>query len=727
MLDVHQTLADELALPKRQISGALKLFAEGGTVPFVARYRKEQTGGMDETQLRSLLERHQYLTELEDRKKAILQSIDEQDKLTEELGARIEATVQKAELEDLYLPYRPKRRTRATAARERGLEPLAAWIRTQNQSGAKGVDLENEAARYVDSGREIATPQDALQGASDILAEDVSESARHRAWIRDYLLEHGAFISKFKRGHPEGTTQFETYRDFRARVRDIAAHQMLALRRGESEGVLNLTLSFDERDILDYLGQREIRTHDSVLRPFLSAMLADAFDRLMKNTLAGDVRLQKKQEADAASVETFAANLRELLLAPPAGMRPTMGIDPGYRTGCKLAVLDETGKFLEHTTVFPHGSERQQQEAADALRTLVRRHGIELVAVGNGTAGRETEQFAANVLAEVDEPPICVLVSEAGASVYSASEVAIEEFPDLDVTVRGAISIGRRLQDPLAELVKIDPKSIGVGQYQHDVDQNLLRQKLEDTVESCVNFVGVDLNMASKELLRFVAGITPSVAENMVAHRNERGAFATRREVMDVRGFGPKTFEQAAGFLRIRGGDHPLDNTGVHPESYPVVERMARDLDVALEEMTGVPERLQRLDLQRYTGEDVGLPTLRDIVAELEKPGRDPREAFQYARFREDVTTISDLDEEMVLEGVVTNVTNFGAFVDIGVKRDGLVHISQLADRFVKDPTDVVKVGQVVRVRVTDVDEKLNRISLSMRFGENGSRGRRKG
>lgn len=720
MLDIPRALAEELSLPKWQIDNALKLLDEGGTVPFIARYRKEQTGGMDEIQLRSLLERHQYLTELEDRKDAILQSIDEQGKLTQDLRARIGAAAQKAELEDLYLPYRPKRRTRGTMARERGLEPLAAWIREQNERGSKGVDLLREAGRYVDPEKDVETREDALQGASDILAEEAAETAAYRAWIRDYLLEHGTFTSRVKRKHKKGTTQFETYRDFRAPVKHIAAHQMLALRRGEEAGVLTVKLSFDEDRVLDYLAKREIRTQDRSLRDFLTAMLADAFDRLMKKTLIGDVRQLKKQEADAASVETFAANLRELLLAPPAGMRPTLGIDPGYRTGCKLAVLDETGKFLEHSTIYPHGSERQQQDAATAIRRLVAQHDIELVAVGNGTAGRETEQFVTKALDGTDEAPTCVLVSEAGASIYSASDVAIEEFPNLDLTIRGAISIGRRLQDPLAELVKIDPKSIGVGQYQHDVDQNLLQQKLEETVEDCVNFVGVDLNMASKELLGFVAGITSSTAENIVGHRNDHGTFSTRKDLLDVSRFGPKTFEQAAGFLRIRGGDNPLDNTGVHPESYPIVERMSNDLGVATEDIIGASDRVERLDLRKYTTDGIGLPTLRDIVAELEKPGRDPREAFRYARFRADVTKVSDLEEDMVLEGVVTNVTNFGAFVDLGVKRDGLVHISQLADRFVKDPTNVVKVGEVVTVRVTKIDEKLNRIGLSMRLGEKG-------
>ncbi|MEX0601677.1 MAG: Tex-like N-terminal domain-containing protein, partial [Rhodothermales bacterium] len=500
-LDIRRALAKQLALEPWRINNALELFDGGGTVPFVARYRKEQTGGMDEIQLRSLLERHQYLTELEDRKDVILQSIEEQGKLTDDLLRRIESAAQKAELEDLYLPFRPKRRTRATAARERGLEPLAEWIQKQNESITTGVDLLAEAGGYVDADREVPTPEDALQGASDILAEGVAETANYRARIRRYLLKQGVFTSQIKGRYKKGTTQFETYRDFRVPVKDVAAHQLLALLRGEDEGILTVKLSFDEERVLAYLADREVRTPDPTLRGFLTTMVADAFGRLMKNTLVGDVRQQKKQEADAASVATFAANLRELLLAAPAGMRPTLGIDPGYRTGCKLAVLDETGKFLEHATIFPHGSEVRQEDASRALSELAARHDIELVAVGNGTAGRETEQFASKVLSEGGDTPVCVLVSEAGASVYSASEVAIDEFPDLDVTVRGAISIGRRLQDPLAELVKIDPRSIGVGQYQHDVDQNLLQRKLEETVESCVNYVGVDLNMASRELL----------------------------------------------------------------------------------------------------------------------------------------------------------------------------------------------------------------------------------
>ena len=715
MLDIPQHLARELKVEHWQIRSAMELFAEGATVPFVARYRKERTGGLDEVVLRALLDRHRYLTELEARKEVILKSIDEQGKLTPELRAQIEGSEQKAELEDLYLPYRPRRRTRATIAREKGLDGLADWVRLGNRPGRPEQPLHEAAAAYVRPGDGVASVDEALQGASDILAEEVAEQAALRAYLRDYLLVHGTFVARVKDEHPVGTTQFEMYRDYRVPVRDIAAHNMLALRRGEAEGMLYFDLAFDEAHVRSYLAEQEIRADDPALRRFLEAMLEDAFQRLLKPAIVGDVRLQKKQEADETSVRTFAANLRDLLLASPAGMRPTLAIDPGFRTGCKVAVLDRTGRFLAYRTIHPHTSDRRRAEAAETLTALLEQYAVELVAIGNGTAGRETDQFVGEVLAGLKQAPIKVMVSEAGASVYSASPLAGEEFPDLDLTMRSAISIGRRLQDPLAELVKIDPKSIGVGQYQHDVDQTLLREKLEETIESCVNYVGVDLNMASAELLRYVAGITPAVARNIVAYRDTHGPFDVRKGLLDVPRFGPRTFEQAAGFLRIRDGRNPLDNTAVHPESYGVVEAIARDLDVPLGRITQVPDQLKTLDLQHYVTDTTGLPTLHDILAELEKPGRDPREAFQYAAFRDDVTKITDLEPGMMLEGVVTNVTNFGAFVDIGVHRDGLVHISQLADRFVKDPAEVVKVGEVVRVRVVDVDEKLKRISLSMR------------
>ena len=713
--DIPRVIAAELSLKPQDVRNALELAAEGGTVPFIARYRKERTGEMNETQLRAVLDRFSYLTELHERKAAILRSIDEQGKLTEELKNRIEASLQKSELEDLYLPYKPKKRTRATVAREKGLEPLARLIAAHNAPDAPPIDLQSEAAAYVVAGHDVSTSADALQGASDILAEEVSENADYRRHLREYLLDNGYFVSRIKEEYAPGTTKFEMYRAFKAKVKDIAPHSILALRRGENEGVLTFTIVFEEQAVASYLQSAAIRSRQRELVEFYRAMLADAFDRLMKTALIGEIRLEKKISADRESTQTFETNLRNLLLASPAGMKPTLGIDPGFRTGCKVAALDRTGKFLEHGTIFPHKSEAERAGAASTLKRLIERHRIELIAIGNGTAGRDTDEFVAQVISTLDKKPVKVMVSETGASVYSAGQAAIEEFPDLDVTVRGAISIARRLQDPLAELVKIDPKSIGVGQYQHDVDQKLLRRKLEETVESCVNYVGVDLNLASRELLGFVSGMSPAVARNVVAHRNEKGAFRTRQELLNVARFGPKTFEQSAGFLRIRDGANPLDNTAVHPESYRIVERIAADLGVPLQQITRSTDKLKTVDLRRYVTAEAGEPTLRDIIAELEKPGRDPREEFRYAEFKEGVREIKDLFPGMILEGVVTNVANFGAFVDVGVHQDGLVHVSQLADKFVTDPKQVVKVGQIVKVRVLEVDEPLKRISLSMR------------
>ncbi len=727
MLDIPLILATELNLNANQVRNALELQAEGGTIPFIARYRKERTGEMNEVVLRALFDRHAYLQELEDRKRAILESIGEQGKLTDELRKAIEACMQKTELEDLYLPYKPKRRTRATIARERGLEPLAERIRSLNQPDAPAVSLLDEAASFVDAEREVPTAADALAGASDILAEEISERADLRAYIREYLTNDGVFVSRVKDEFPVGTTKFEMYRDFKAPVKSIAAHSMLALRRGENEGVLYFELSYDDAHITEYLERKEIHANTPEVREFLKTMLRDAFDRLMKFSLVGEVRFEKKQQADVESIRTFEANLRELLLSSPAGLKPTLGVDPGFRTGCKVAALDNTGKFLEYQNVFPHQSAGERERAARTVRTMIEKYGIELVAIGNGTAGRETEEFIGEVIAGMERKPVKVMVNESGASVYSASEVAIDEFPDLDITVRGAISIARRLQDPLAELVKIDPKSIGVGQYQHDVDQRLLKKKLEETVESCVNYVGVDINTASKELLGYVAGITSSVAKSIVAHRNENGPFASRAALLKVAKFGPKTFEQAAGFLRIRDGANPLDNTAVHPERYDLVERIAADLAITPDQVTRVPDRLKSLDLRRYVTDTVGEPTLRDILAELEKPGRDPRAEFRYATFKEGIKEIKDLRAGMELEGVVTNVANFGAFVDIGVHQDGLVHISQLADRYVEDPKTVVKVGQVVRVRVLEVNESLKRIGLSMKSADGGGGGKGQG
>lgn len=716
MINIPQRLAEELSLRSFQISNALELFAEGATVPFIARYRKERTGEMDEVQLRELFDRFTYLTELEERKKSILDSIKSQGKLTEELKNKIEVCLQKNELEDLYLPYRPKRRTKATIAKEKGLGALAEFIAALNQPNTKAASLEAEAKKFLSEEKGVKTVEEALQGASDILAEEVAERAEFRAYLREFFLNSGVFVSRIKGDYPEGSTKFEMYRNYQAKITKIAPHNLLALYRGEAEGILSFDLSFDEESVQQYLESQTIRTQAKPVREFYRSMLKDAFNRLMKTSIISEVRSQKKQEADIESIKTFETNLRELLLSAPAGMKPTLAIDPGFRTGCKVSVLDQTGKFLKYEAIFPHTGAEKRKQAAVTLKQLIKQYQIELIAIGNGTASRETDEFVAEVLTTLERTPIKVIVNESGASIYSASNVAIAEFPNLDVTVRGAISIGRRLQDPLAELVKIDPKSIGVGQYQHDVDQKLLKKKLDETVESCVNYVGVDLNTASKELLMFVSGVSSTVANNIVTYRNENGAFKERKSLLKVPKLGAKTFEQAAGFLRIRDGKNPLDNTAVHPESYTVLEAIAKDLNVPLTQTAQIAAQLKS-NLQKYVTDAIGEPTLRDIISELEKPGRDPRAEFKYATFKEGIKEISDLKLGMELEGIVTNVANFGAFVDIGVHQDGLIHVSQMSDRFVSDPNQIVKVGQVVKIRVLEVNEALKRISLSMKSG----------
>ncbi|TAE02504.1 MAG: RNA-binding transcriptional accessory protein [Oscillatoriales cyanobacterium] len=718
MLNIPQLIAQELSINLAQVNNALELFSEGATIPFIARYRKEKTDSLNEIQLRDISDRFTYLTEIEDRKKSILATISAQGKLTEELEAKIQSCLQKNELEDLYLPYKQKRRTRATIAREKGLEALAEFIQSLNQPEAQPADVEAEAAKYISEEKGVKTAEDALKGAGDILAEGVSEKAELRAYLREFLMETALFVSKIKEDFPEGSTKFEMYRNYQVAARSVNSHNMLALFRGESEGILDLDLTFDEAAVMAYLEFQEIKTKIPFVKEFYRSMLKDAFNRLMKTSLMTEVRSHNKTAADIESIATFETNFRELLLSAPAGMKPTLAIDPGFRTGCKVSALDETGQFLEYQAIFPHQAASQRHQAAKIVKHLIEKYKIELIAIGNGTASRETDEFVAEVLAELDTKPIKVMVNESGASVYSASEVAIAEFPDLDITVRGAVSIGRRLQDPLAELVKIDPKSIGVGQYQHDVDQKLLKKKLDETVESCVNYVGVDLNTASKELLTFVSGMSPTVAKNIVNYRNENGAFKNRRQLLKVPKLGPKAFEQAAGFLRIRNGENLLDNTAVHPESYAVVQAIAKDLNIPLTQVTQIAEKLKGVNIKKYVTEKVGEPTLRDIISELEKPGRDPRAEFKYATFKEGIKGMSDLTAGMELEGIITNVANFGAFVDVGVHQDGLVHISQLADRFVEDPKQIVKVGQVVKVRVLEVNEKLKRISLTMRSPE---------
>lgn len=715
MTDIRQLIAQEFALSSRNVNHALDLWLEGGTIPFIARYRKEQTGSLDEVQLRDIFERYTYLDELGKRKAKIIEEIDSQGKLTTELKAKITVCFNRTELEDLYLPYKPKRRTRATIAREKGLEPLAEWIKSHNKPQIATVALDLEASKYLNPAQEVETKEEALAGAADILAEQVAEKAVIRAYLRDYLFKRGVFTSQVKKDHPEGSTKYEMYRDYSYGVNKIPSHNVLALYRGETEGILQVDISFDESEVLHYLERQEISTKNVILKGFYQIMLKDAFNRLLKPALIREVRSDRKEYADLESIETFEANLRNLLLASPAGRKPTLAIDPGFRTGCKVVVLSDTGQYLQYQAIFPHTGTEKRKQATQVVKDLISQYRIELIAIGNGTASRETDQFMGEVLREIKQQPIKVIVNESGASIYSASDVAREEFPDLDLTIRGAVSIGRRLQDPLAELVKIDPKSIGVGQYQHDVNQKLLKQKLSETVESCVNYVGVDLNTASKELLTFVSGISGTIANNIVQYRNDHGAFNNRKQLLKVAKLGKKTYEQAAGFLRIRNGDNPLDNTAVHPESYQVIEEIANSLSVSLDRLSQVKDRLQNLDLKEFIRDGVGLPTLRDAITELEKPGRDPREKFQYATFKEGVAEVSDLQEGMVLEGVVTNVVNFGAFVDVGVHQDGLVHISQLCDRFVADPNQVVKVGQIVKVKVLEVNQKLKRVGLSIK------------
>lgn len=718
MLDLSSVLAQELSLHQGQVHNTLQLLDEGATIPFIARYRKERTGALDEVQLRQLADRLEDLRELEKRKVTVLKAIADQEKLTEELEAKITACLDRNELEDLYLPYKPKRRTRATQAREKGLEPLAQWIQLQAAKGKKEDYLQQEGQKYLSE--TVETVDAALTGAADILAEGVAENARYRAYLRDWLLKNGWFISKIKPDYAEETTKFEMYRDFSGKINRLAPHNILAMYRGEASGVLSLTLGCDREFVLAYLERQEVETRDSEIREFYQKMLEDAWKRLLEPSLFREIKSDRKLYADSESIQTFEANLRQLLLAPPAGMRMTCAIDPGFRTGCKVAVLSTTGEFLEFKTIYPHTGAGRRAEAEKIILGLIEAYQIELIAIGNGTASRETDAFLGEVLPKSDCSPIKVTVNESGASVYSASDVAREEFPDLDATVRGAISIGRRLQDPLAELVKIDPKSIGVGQYQHDVDQKLLKKKLDETVESCVNYVGVDLNTASKELLTFVSGLNGTTAQNIVNYRSSNGTFTNRKQLLKVPKLGPKAFEQAAGFLRIRDGENPLDNTAVHPERYPLIEQFAKDFQIPIDRTTEIATQLKTTDLKRYESESLGLPTLQDIVSELEKPGRDPRDRFQYASFKEGINELSDLSVGMELEGVVTNVVNFGAFVDIGVHQDGLVHISQLSDRFVRDPLEIVKVGQVVKVKVIEVNEKLKRIALSMKAASKG-------
>lgn len=703
-------LAVELSIAPRQVAAVAKLLLEGSTIPFIARYRKEVTENLDEVQIGKIQERLQYFRELEDRRQTILDSISEQGKMTDELKVKIMACTTKTVLEDLYLPFKPKRRTRAMIAREKGLEPLALMILAQPASG----DPDDEAKAFIDAEKKVDSSSDALSGARDIVAELVSENADIRALGRAHYSSQGVIVSEVVKDKAKEPTKFEQYYDFKEKACDIPSHRYLAIRRGESEGVLRRSFEVDAEPVLRRIGEIMKVNDRSPFAGHLRLAIEDSYKRLIAPGVETDVSVDLKMKADRAAVEIFAKNLRNLLLASPLGGRPVLAVDPGIRTGCKIAALDETGKFLKNTTIYLSKGDRANMEAMIELVKLIKEFKPHAIGVGNGTAGRETEAFVRETLSKANAKSIMVVqVNESGASVYSASEVAREEFPDLDLTVRGAISIGRRLQDPLAELVKIDPKSIGVGQYQHDVFQPLLAQKLDEVVVSCVNHVGVELNTASAFLLARVSGVGSSLAAKIVSYRNKNGAFSSRSALLKVPGLGPRVFEQAAGFLRIRGGGHPLDASAVHPERYALVEQMAADLGVDLRDLVGNPELADRIDLRKYVSKEAGELTIKDIIAELKKPGRDPRETFEAPCFRDDVTSMEDLKPGMELMGIVTNVTAFGAFVDVGVHQDGLVHVSELSDRYITDPAEVVQAGDRIKVWVKDVDIQKKRIALT--------------
>jgi uncharacterized protein len=711
---VHVDLiARELSLDPGAVARTLELLDGGATVPFVARYRKEATGDLDEVRIGAIAERAEFLRELDARKATVLREIESQGKLTPELRARIEATLSRTELEDLYLPFKPKRRTRASIARERGLEPLAERILAQAEREPSREEL---AAPFVSAEKGVPDVEAAFAGARDIVAEAISERAEVRAALREHATARGFFVSRVISGKEEAGAKFRDYFDHREPAKDIPSHRMLALRRGETEEILRLALEVDEPQALGLVRARVVVNPRAALAAELEAALVDGYRRLLRASIEGDVRNDARERAEAQAIRVFSENLRHLLLAPPLGGKRVLGADPGYRTGCKLVVVDEKGDLRDHAVIFPTQSDRRIEEAERTVEDFCRKHRVEAVAIGNGTASRETEAFFRRLAkgGKLGEARV-VVVNESGASVYSASPVAREELPAEDVTVRGAVSIARRLQDPLAELVKIDPQSIGVGQYQHDVHQPTLRKALDGAVESCVNRVGVDLNTASFTLLRYVAGVGETLARNVVAFRAANGPFRSRRRLLDVPRVGAKAFEQAAGFLRVRSGDDPLDDSAVHPESYDVVARMARDLEVEPRQLVGNAELAKRIDVGRYVDDRRGLPTLRDIVAELEKPGRDPRADFEDAGFHPDVTEFEHLREGLLLNGVVTNVTQFGAFVDVGVHPDGLVHVSELAHRFVREPSEVVRVGQRVKVKVIQVDAVRRRIGLSVK------------
>ena len=697
-----QLIAAALGLTERQVGHTIELLEDGATVPFISRYRKERTGGLDEVQIEAIQTQNEKLKETAKRKETILNTINEQGKLTPELQQRIEETWDSTLLEDLYLPFKPKRKTRAEAARQKGLEPLATLLMLQREAHP-----EQTAARYVKG--EVKDIEDALKGARDIIAEQVSEDERARNTLRNAFARQAILTAKVVKGKEADAAKYRDYFDFTQPLKRCSSHQLLAIRRAEAEGLLKVSINPDDEECVDRLEHRFVRNANACGQQVKEAV-QDAYKRLLKPSIETEFAALSKEKADDEAIRVFAGNLRQLLLAPPLGRKRVMGIDPGFRTGCKVVCLDEQGNLLHNENIYPHPPVSKSKEASGKIQQMIETYRIDAIAIGNGTAGRETEDFLKKQTFHRDIQVF--VVSEQGASVYSASKIARDEFPEYDVTVRGAVSIGRRLMDPLAELVKIDPKSIGVGQYQHDVDQTKLKKSLDQTVESCVNLVGVNVNTAGVPLLTYISGVGPQLAQNIVNYRTENGPFTSRKELMKVPRMGAKAFEQCAGFLRIPQAGNPLDNTAVHPESYPVVEQMARDLDCTVPQLIADKERKKQIDLKRYVTPTVGMPTLTDILAELDKPGRDPRGPIQVFEFDPNIRTIEDLREGMELPGIVTNITDFGAFVDIGIKQNGLIHRSQLAERFVSNPNEVVDIHQHIRVQVIGIDLERKRIQL---------------
>ncbi len=709
MISHYKKIASELSIAEKQVSATVDLLDEGATVPFISRYRKEVTGALDEVAVAAIRDRIQQLRDLDKRKEAIIKSLTDLGKLTPELSKAIDAAESMTLLEDIYLPYRPKRKTRATAAREKGLQPLADIIFEQGR-----IDLQLEADKYISEEKGVNTAEEALAGARDIIAELISESVEARDKVRKLFVEKGNFECKVIPGKEQEGIKYKDYFDWNEPVKTAPSHRILAMRRGEKEEILYLDLLPPEEDAINTLENLFVKGRTDAAAQ-VSLAVADGYKRLLKPSMETEVRLLTKKKADEEAIKVFAENVRQLLLGAPLGQKRVMAIDPGFRTGCKVVCLDAQGQLADNTTIYPHTGSGGVTEAQKTITHLCEKYNVEAIAIGNGTAGRETETFVRGL----NIPGVTiVMVNESGASIYSASEVARDEFPDKDITVRGAVSIGRRLMDPLAELVKIDPKSIGVGQYQHDVDQNKLQISLDDTVMSCVNAVGVELNTASKQILAYVSGLGPQLAQNIVDYRNQNGAFKRRFDLKKVARLGDKAFEQAAGFLRIRNADNPLDASSVHPESYGLVEQMAKDMGCTVKDLMKDDQLRKKIPLQKYVSDAVGLPTLHDIMTELAKPGLDPREQFEAFSFSEGINAVGDLKVGMQLPGVITNITNFGAFVDIGVHQDGLVHLSQITNRFIKDPNEVLKVNQKVKVTVTGVDVERKRISLSMKENE---------